>query len=190
MCSVSQKLQICSIVQIYNYICTVYVVGEWEAPLDKNAFRPDQLGSHAFSKFDSHRAVLFGGNGSLVYSNTCYIFNLDTRVRGSQINVDCSNLTCAPPQFIESTIACNLSHARNGVVHTTQTTRRSHGQQAPGSPPSRPSLILRGCGRICTRGVVKSCSRGWYSSGARVADCTSHQRPGYSSSTLTTPKIP
>ncbi|XP_064395567.1 kelch domain-containing protein 1-like [Halichondria panicea] len=53
---------------------------EWEAPLDENAFRPDPLGSHAFSKFDSHRAVLFGGNGSaLVYSNTCYIFDFDSR---------------------------------------------------------------------------------------------------------------
>ncbi len=58
------------------------VVGEWEAPLDKDAFRPDPLGSHAFSKFDSHRAVLFGGNSSaLVYSNTCYIFDFDSRVR-------------------------------------------------------------------------------------------------------------
>ncbi len=72
------NLQHCTITRLL-----VFVVGEWEAPLDKDAFRPDQLGSHAFSKFDSHRAVLFGGNGSLVYSNTCYIFDLDTRVRYS-----------------------------------------------------------------------------------------------------------
>lgn len=58
----------------------VFSEDEWTAPLGKDAVRPDQLGSHAFSKFDSHRAVLFGGNGSLVYSNACYIFDLDTRV--------------------------------------------------------------------------------------------------------------
>ena len=62
--------------------CTIIVhtVDEWEAPLGSEAFRPEPLGSHAFSKFDSHRAVLFGGNNTLVYTNTCYLFDLDTRV--------------------------------------------------------------------------------------------------------------
>ena len=59
---------------------SLYTVDEWEAPLGSEAFRPEPLGSHAFSKFDSHRAVLFGGNNTLVYSNTCYLFDLDTRV--------------------------------------------------------------------------------------------------------------
>ena len=62
---------------IFDYLCKT---DEWIAPLDKDDFRPEILGSHAFSQFDSHRAVLFGGNGSLIYSNNAYIFDLETRV--------------------------------------------------------------------------------------------------------------
>ena len=63
---------------VFDYLCKT---DEWIAPLDKDDFRPEILGSHAFSQFDSHRAVLFGGNGSLIYSNNAYIFDLETRVR-------------------------------------------------------------------------------------------------------------
>ena len=104
--------------------------------MDEDAFRPDTLGSHAFSKFDSHRAVLFGGSGSaLVYSNTCYIFDFDSRVRHPRKSFIVLGL--ATNTLIEKLVHTILLkvlliiiifHARNGVVHTSQTTQRSRGR--------------------------------------------------------------
>ena len=68
------------VIALYSEVYCVTLADEWVAPLEVDAFRPEPLGSHAFSKFDSHQAVLFGGNNSLVYTNTCYLFDLDTRV--------------------------------------------------------------------------------------------------------------
>lgn len=54
---------------------------EWSAPLDKDALRPAPLGGQCFTKFDAHRALLFGGRyegrGRV---NDTWIFDLEQRV--------------------------------------------------------------------------------------------------------------
>lgn len=43
--------------------------------------RPPPLGGHRIAKFDSHRAVLFGGKGPLGRSNNVWILDLVNMVR-------------------------------------------------------------------------------------------------------------
>lgn len=56
-------------------------IDEWSAPLDKDAVRPAPLGGHCFTKFDTYRAVVFGGRyegrGRV---NDTWIFDLEQRV--------------------------------------------------------------------------------------------------------------
>ena len=53
---------------------------EWSAPLGKDAVRPEPLGGHCFTKFDSHRALLFGGRYESGRKNDTWIFDLEKRV--------------------------------------------------------------------------------------------------------------
>ena len=55
-------------------------IGEWRAPLGKEALRPEPIGTFAFTKFDHQRAIMFGGSGSKGRVNEVYIFHLDDRV--------------------------------------------------------------------------------------------------------------
>ena len=57
-----------------------YYIGEWRAPLGKEALRPEPIGTFAFTKFDHQRAIMFGGSGSKGRVNEVYIFHLDDRV--------------------------------------------------------------------------------------------------------------
>ena len=54
--------------------------GEWSVPLGKFAERPDPLNCHCFVKFDSYRAVLFGGGYKGEKRNETRICNLTERV--------------------------------------------------------------------------------------------------------------
>lgn len=44
------------------------------------AMRPPAVGAHVFAKFDSHRAVLFGGRTRDGRKDDTWIFDLDKRV--------------------------------------------------------------------------------------------------------------
>jgi hypothetical protein len=52
---------------------------EWSAPLGKDAARPAPLGGHCFTKFDTHRALLFGGRYEGGRVNDTWIFDLEER---------------------------------------------------------------------------------------------------------------
>jgi hypothetical protein len=52
---------------------------EWSVPLGKFAQRPDPLNCHCFVKFDSSRAILFGGGYKEKKRNETRIFNLTER---------------------------------------------------------------------------------------------------------------
>jgi hypothetical protein len=54
---------------------------EWSVPLGKFAQRPDPLNCHCFVKFDSSRAILFGGGYKEKKRNETRIFNLTERVK-------------------------------------------------------------------------------------------------------------
>lgn len=55
--------------------------GKWEAPMSgKNSKRPPAVGGHVFTKFDSIRAVFFGGRTKYGRKDDTWIFDLDKRV--------------------------------------------------------------------------------------------------------------
>ena len=53
---------------------------EWSAPLATYATRPDPLSCHCFVKFDTSRAILFGGRYKDGARNDTWIFDLEERV--------------------------------------------------------------------------------------------------------------
>ena len=56
-------------------------VGHWEAVRDV-AGRPPPIGGHAMVRFDSHRAVMYGGTSEREVSGDLYIVDLRRRVCG------------------------------------------------------------------------------------------------------------
>ena len=71
-----------SLSDLVDYFMMLYLhlLGEWTAPLGREAHRPDPIGTFAFTKFDPQRAIMFGGSGPKGRLNEVYIFNLDNRV--------------------------------------------------------------------------------------------------------------
>ena len=59
--------------------CYLYI-GEWSVHLGILAERPNPLSSHCFVRFDSFRAILFGGISKDGQMNETRIFNLRERV--------------------------------------------------------------------------------------------------------------
>lgn len=63
--------------------CCFFIVfiGKWDVPMSgKNTKRPPAVGGHVFTKFDSHRAVLFGGRTKDGRKDHTWIFDLDKKV--------------------------------------------------------------------------------------------------------------
>ena len=53
--------------------------GHWEA-VGEVADRPPPIGGHCMVRFDSHRAVMYGGTSNRVVSDCLYIVDLQRRV--------------------------------------------------------------------------------------------------------------
>ena len=57
----------------------VVVVGHWEA-VREVARRPPPIGGHCMVRFDSHRAVMYGGTSGREISDCLYVVDLGRRV--------------------------------------------------------------------------------------------------------------
>ena len=66
-------------------------VGCWEA-VREVAGRPPPIGGHCMVRFDSHRAVMFGGTTGNTVLDSLYIVDLETRVGG--VPMQCTVCTC------------------------------------------------------------------------------------------------
>ena len=56
-------------------------LGNWVAPLGRDALRPEPMNGMGFSKVDQHRAILFGGKTIQGYMNELFVFDLSKKVR-------------------------------------------------------------------------------------------------------------
>ena len=54
-------------------------VGHWEA-VREVAGRPPPIGGHCMVRFDSHRAVMYGGTSRIKILDSLYVVDLETRV--------------------------------------------------------------------------------------------------------------
>ena len=79
----------CSQKDVLSWISFGSCTDEWSAPLGKDAARPAPLGGHCFTKFDTHRALLFGGRYEGGRVNDTWIFDLEERVCTSVLCVIC-----------------------------------------------------------------------------------------------------
>lgn len=70
---------------------------KWAAPMSGNQVRPPPVSAHVFTKFDSHRALCYGGRTKDGWTNATWIFDLDSKVSyigslGSHTHIPCPRL--------------------------------------------------------------------------------------------------
>ena len=65
----------------FHKLCDkIFFIGEWSAPLEQYAERPEPLSCHCFVRFDPFRAVLFGGGYEDGKRNETRVFDLREKV--------------------------------------------------------------------------------------------------------------
>ena len=76
-CIINQSICVANSVQSKSLLC---ILGNWTASLGRNATRPEPMSGMGFSKFDQHRAMLFGGKTIPAYLDGLFVFDLDRKV--------------------------------------------------------------------------------------------------------------
>ncbi len=64
-----------------NYYHGLNCIEKWDAPMSGTSkIRPPPVGGHVFTKFDSSRALCFGGRTEQGRTDVTWIFDLDKKV--------------------------------------------------------------------------------------------------------------